>query len=151
MKIMTKKVDKLTTDELEAELKKRKAAEAKLTAAQKKAEAKAAKEEEDRLYKEIYGALEAAFEKAQQECAAELKEAQELAAKADALAISIAEKYGLPIEWGHGTYVPHTAEKWSTKDLSEDQQEFVDEHLIEIAYFDGETSFGEWWYPSRNC
>lgn len=150
-KIVKSNASNLSTEELQAELKTREEAEKKKLDAEKKAAAKAARAEAERIRKEKFGPLELAFEKAQQACEAELEEARIMFRKAESMAVEIAEKYGIPIEWDEGAYKPKSVTNWVTPDLDEDQLEFVEEYLNDMFYGDEETDPGQWWYPSRYC
>lgn len=101
--------------------------------------------------------LEEAFLKARKEALEELKEAEKLAAKADKMAINIAEKYGVPIRWGYGEYVPESIHQWRDEEkLSKEEIEhmhelFANNFCFIDEYYDSSPSKGYQWMPSRNC
>lgn len=101
--------------------------------------------------------LEEAFLKACEKAEKEVQEARDLAAKADQMVKNISEKYGVPISWNHGEYVPESIHQWKDeKNLSEEEIEYMHELFANNfrfvdEYYDSSYSKGYQWMPSRNC
>jgi len=101
--------------------------------------------------------LEEAFLKAHEKALKEVEEARELAAKANEMVKNIAEKYGVPISWNAGEYVPESIHQWrDKKKLSNEEIEYMHKlfrnnfRFID-DYYDSSYSEGYQWMPSRNC
>lgn len=101
--------------------------------------------------------LEEAFFKAHEKALKEVQEARDLAAKANKMVVNIAEKYGVPISWNYGEYVPASIHQWidektSSKEEIEYMRElFANNFRFVDDYYDSASSHGYQWMPSRNC
>lgn len=96
--------------------------------------------------------LEAKWNEASKACLEELKEAQDMAKKADDLAATISEKHGIPIKWSLGGYRPESLSKWTASDrYTPEEQDFYEDLISDNCYFGEYSEPGEFWYPSRFC
>lgn len=104
------------------------------------------------LTEEQMKSLEAKWHEASKACREELKEAQDMAKKADELAASISEKYGIPIDWSLGGYRPKSLSKWTdTEKQTKEEASFYEDFIYNTCYFGEYSEPGEFWYPSRFC
>jgi len=128
-----KTVDKMTKEELLAEVKRR----------EKKEE-----EDEDRIQQKI-APLEAKFELALNETTREMNSLNKEYIKLEAKAKAIAEKYGVPIEFNSARYMPKNITKWQDKKkYSEVELNYFMEHNVySSGYFYGMEP-GDFWVPS---
>lgn len=141
---MTKTIDELTNEELLAEVKRREEEKYKLE--------RAAAEKARRAEKKKISRIEKLFQETRKALRTDLEEAHKLKAEAGRIAVAVAEKHGIPVDWDDGVYVPTTIGKWSETDFNEEERKWAHEKLYDEFYAAlNQANPGEWWEPSQVC
>lgn len=146
------KVEELSEEELKAELEKRETAKRSIIDQAKKEKMRLAREETARR-KAREKLLEDKFREAERAAEAEIGEARELLAKAEAKVIEIAEKHGVPLDWSGGAYIPESIKKWKDPSVFTPEEVKYFTQFVEdiMGYYDEYAEPGMFWQPSANC